>query len=802
MDYKSILKKMTLEQKCIFLSGADVFKTYAFNEAGVPSIWLSDGPHGLRKQAGESDHLGLNPSEPATCFPTAATMACSWDETLAEKIGEALGEEALAQEVNVILGPGLNMKRNPLCGRNFEYFSEDPYLAGKLAAAYIRGIQRNGISACPKHFAVNNQETRRMTLDSIVDERTLREIYLTGFEIAVKEGQPKSIMSSYNLINGIYANENKYLLTDILRDEWGFDGAVITDWGGSDNHVAGVKAGSTLEMPAPGLDSARELLNAVRTGELSEETLNMRAEELLKLVFETSKAMETAQKRELISEHHDLAHHAAASSIVLLKNERNLLPLDSSAKVALIGDFAQTPRYQGAGSSVVNVKQLDNLLECMNESDVNIIGFSKGFDSLGRPDEALKQEAVSLAARADTVVLCLGLDEIEESEGLDRTNMRLKKNQTELLKELYSINKRIVVILCAGSTVETQWRKECRALLYAGLSGQAGAGAIVDVLTGKINPSGKLAETWLESYEQVPSRQHFAGSGRTVEYREGLYIGYRYYQKVNMSPAFCFGYGLSYTTFEYSNIRADEKGVTFTVKNTGGCDGTEIAQLYVSPPAKEIFAPVRELKGFVRIFLKAGEAKEVTISLDDKAFRYWNIKTKRWEIEGGTYTLEVGASCEDIRLHAFVNVEGTGAEVPYDERFLSNYVKGTVDNISDEEFEALLGHKIPSGKSELNRNMTIGELKHGRSPLGWIVWGILTFLLWHSKRKGKPDLNLLFIYNMPLRAIAKMTNGMVSMGMIDGIVMEVSGFWFIGIAKVVKEFFKNRKENRKMERRL
>lgn len=806
MSYENILKEMTLEQKCVFLSGADVFKTYAFKQPQIPSIWLSDGPHGLRKQAGASDHLGLNPSEPATCFPTAAAMACSWDGTLGEEIGKALGCEAAASGVNVVLGPGLNMKRNPLCGRNFEYFSEDPYLAGKMAASYIRGIQKNGVSACPKHFAVNNQEMRRMASDSIVDERTLREIYLTGFEIAVKEGQPKSIMSSYNLVNGVYANENKHLLMDILIKDWGFDGAVVTDWGGSNDHAAGVEAGSTLEMPAPGLDSARELIAAVREGRLSEKTVDARVHELLKLVFATNQALENFKEAHtdsadvMFEKHHQLARRAASECMTLLKNEHHMLPLDENAKVALIGDFAKTPRYQGAGSSVVNVRRLDNLLDCMNASKVNLIGYAKGFDRLGRCDSLLEDEAVSLAKAADVVVLCLGLDEIQESEGLDRTNMRLQNNQTELLKRLSAVNKNIVVVLMAGSAVETPWRKYCRAILYAGLSGQAGAGAILDVLTGKVNPGGKLAETWPEGYKQVPSRKYFAGEGRTVEYRESIYIGYRYYQKIKAKTAFCFGHGLSYTTFSYSDIHADEKNVTFTLKNTGGCDGTEIAQLYISRPGAEVFSPARELKGFARVFLKAGEKKEVTITLDDKAFRYWNVKTNRWEIEGGTYTIAVGASCEDIHLSAAVKIAGTNAPKPYESSLVPNYEKGAAAQISDEEFEVLLGRKLPDGTSKINRNMTIGELNHGRSPLGWIAWSILTILLHASKRKGRPDLNLLFIYNMPLRALAKMTNGMVSMGMVDGIVMEIKGYWFIGIAKVVKEFFVNIKENKKMKR--
>lgn len=817
MNYENILKKMTLEQKCVILSGADVFKTYAFELPEIPAIWFSDGPHGLRKQAGASDHLGLNPSEEATCFPTAAAAACSWDEALGEEIGESLGREAAAQGVNVVLGPGLNMKRNPLCGRNFEYFSEDPYLAGKMAASYIRGIQKNGLAACPKHFVVNNQETRRMVSDSIVDERTLREIYLTGFEIAVKEGHPKSIMSSYNLVNGVYANENKKLLTDILKNEWGFDGAVVTDWGGSNDHAEGVKAGSALEMPCPGLDSARELLNAVKKGSLSEKTIDARVSELLKLVYETNEALSKAKStvrsgtgvsaenisEALFKKHHDLARTAAESCITLLKNEGSLLPLSKGTKVALIGDFAETPRYQGAGSSVVNTKFVENLLDCFRQgSAAELIGYAKGFDRLGAQNETLAGEAVTLAKKAEVVVLCLGLDEVQESEGLDRTGIRLAKNQTSLLKVLSAVNKNLVIVLSAGSVVETPWRKNCRALLYGGLLGEAGAGALYDVLTGKVNPAGKLAETWPENYRQVPSGKHFAGKGRTTEYRESIYIGYRYYQKVKAKTAFCFGHGLSYTTFTYSDISAGEKAVTFKIKNTGSRDGTEIAQLYISRPGKEVFSPVRELKGFARVSLKAGEEKEVTIQLDDKAFRYWNVKTDRWEIEGGTYTAAIGASCEDIRLTASFFAEGSNAAKPYEEALVPNYMKGTVTDISDEEFEVLLGHKIPENKSQIGRNMTIGELNHGKSPLGWIVWSILTVLLRRSMRKGQPDLNLLFMYNMPLRALAKMTNGMVSMGMVDGIVMEVKGFWFIGIVKVVKEFLVNIRENRKMKRRI
>ena len=417
MKNAEIIQQLNLEQKCALLSGETVFTTRGYKKAGIPSITLSDGPNGVRKQAGAADHLGLNPSVPATCFPTAATVACSWDPALGEQVGQAMGEEAAAQEVSVLLGPGLNTKRSPLCGRNFEYFSEDPYLSGKMAAGYVRGIQSEGISACPKHFAVNSQELRRMASDSVVDERSLRELYLTGFEIVVKEAHPKTIMSSYNLINGTYANENAHLLQDILRKDWGFDGAVVTDWGGSNDHALGVKNGSTLEMPAPGGDAIRELMKAVQTGKITEADVDARLEELLELVFTTKAAVDAAPGKFDADAHHALARRAAAQSIVLLKNENSLLPLAKGEKVAVIGDFAQTPRYQGAGSSAVNSIKVDSFLDCLAESGLNSVGYAKGFDRQGKPDEALKAEAVLLAKNADVVLLCMGLDEIKGERG-------------------------------------------------------------------------------------------------------------------------------------------------------------------------------------------------------------------------------------------------------------------------------------------------------------------------------------------------------------------------------------------------
>ena len=797
-----LLKELTLEEKCALLSGAETFKTRGMPEHGIPQIWLSDGPHGLRKQAGESDHLGLNPSVPATCFPTASAVANSWDAALGEEIGAALGEEAAAQEVSVVLGPGLNMKRNPLCGRSFEYFSEDPYLAGKLAAGYIRGIQSKGVAACPKHFAVNSQETRRMASDSIVDERTLREIYLTGFEIAVKEGHPRSIMSSYNLVNGTYANENKHLLMEILRGEWGFDGAVITDWGGSNDHALGVKNGSTLEMPAPGGDSVRELLAAVESGKITESDIDARLSELLPLVFDTKAALDAAPREFDAAAHHALARRAAAESLVLLKNEDSLLPLAAGAKVAVIGDFAKNPRYQGAGSSMVNSTQVDVLLDKLIDSELNVIGYQQGFDRHGKPDAALQKSACELATQADTVILCMGLDEIAESEGLDRSNLRLAQNQVDLLQAVAAVNPKIVVVLYSGSVVETPWLDNCQALLYAALGGQAGAGAVADALTGKVNPCGKLAETWPLAYADVPSAADFATRRKTVEYREGLYIGYRYFTTAEKAVRFPFGYGMSYTTFAYSDMAADEQGVSLTVTNTGSVAGTEIVQLYVAKKSSELFRPAKELKGFARVTLAPGEKQRITITLDDKAFRFWNVKANRWEIEGGEYELLVGASVEDIRLCEKISVHGTATVHPYENRDLDCYYKGDVLSVSDADFEKLLGHPIPNGKTKIDRNLTLGELNHARSPLGWLVWLVLTILLDVSYKRGKPDLNILFQYNMPLRALAKMTNGAISMGMVDGIVMELQGFWVLGLVRVIYEAIKNVVLNAQMEKRL
>ena len=802
MKNQDIIAKLSLEQKCALLSGKNTWQTQDYPKQGVPAVWLSDGPNGLRKQAGAADHLGLNPSVPATCFPTAATMANSWDPALGEEVGRALGEETAANRVNVLLGPGLNTKRSPLCGRSFEYFSEDPYLSGKMAAGYVRGIQSVGVAACPKHFAVNSQELRRMASNSVLDERTLRELYLTAFEIVVKEAHPKSIMSAYNKVNDTYANENHHLLVDILRKEWGFDGAVVTDWGGSNDHVEGVKNGSTLEMPSPGLGGARKLLKAVENGELSEHTIDERVDEMLELALSTTEAMEKAPHKFDENAHHQLARRAAAESIVLLKNEDAILPLKHGKKVTLIGDFALTPRYQGAGSSMVNPTKVDSLKDAMEAAELDMVGYCSGYERSGKPNKAYLDEAVSQAKMADVVILCIGLDESSESEGLDRTHICIPAVQKEVLNAVTAVNPNVVAVVSAGSVIETDWAAKCKAVVHGYLGGQAGAGAMLEVLTGWQNPCGKLAETIPLRYEDTPAARYFPGKKQNAEYREGLYVGYRYYETANKAVRYPFGYGLSYTTFAYSDLKVNAEKVTFTLTNTGSVAGAEIAQLYVAKPDAAVFRPAKELKGFVKVQLEAGESKTVTIPLDDKAFRYWNVATDRWEVEGGSYQLLVGANVQDIRLTAEITLPGTGAPDPYAGKVLSDYRTGNIQNIPDAEFEALLGRSIPEETTAIDRTMTLGELNHSRSPLCWLIAGVLTLLVRSGEKRGKPNLNILFQYNMPLRGLAQMTNGMIGDEFVDGLVLEAKGFWVIGILRALVGLLQNYVANSRYQAKL
>lgn len=804
MKYQDIISKMTIEEKAAFLSGKGEWETRDFERLGIPSIFCSDGPHGIRKQAGAGDHLGLNESLPATCFPTAATIANSWDEDLGESLGEALGEEAMALGVNVLLGPGLNIKRSPLCGRNFEYFSEDPYLAGKMAASYVRGIQSQGVYACPKHFAVNSQELRRMAMNSVVDERTLREIYLTGFEIAVKEGGAKTIMSAYNEVNGTYANENKHLLKEILRDEWGFDGIVITDWGASNDHALGVAAGSNLEMPNPGLDSARELIDAVNSGKISEKDVDERVDELLDAVMTLTTNAKGRKEQFDKNAHHAVARRAAAESAILLKNEDNILPLKKGAKVAIIGDFAFVPRYQGAGSSLVNPTKVETVSELVSSYDLQVVGMSRGYSRSGEEDAQTKQEALDLASRADIVLFFFGLNENSESEGMDRNHMRIPQNQITLLQELGQANANLVGIISAGSAIEMPWHHYFKALLHCYLNGQAGAGATLDILTGSINPSGRLSETIPRRHEDTPAYRYYPSQQRTSEYRESLYIGYRYYDTAEIPVLYPFGFGLSYTSFEYSDITADDSGVSLTVKNTGNMDGAEVVQLYVSLPDGRVFRPAKELKGFKKVYLKAGESQKVTISFDDKTFRFYNVKADAWEIEGGQYNIMVGSSSADIRLCAEVEIQGTVSELPYNRDEMQAYYTGKIENVGDAEFEKLLGRAIPDGKwsGQLTRNDALCQMYYAKSSLARFAYNRLTAIKKKADDKGIPDLNTLFIYNMPFRAMAKMTGGAVSMEMADGIVSLVNGHFFKGLGAIIGGYFRNSRKNKAYEAKL
>ena len=806
MKHQNIISKMTLEEKCYILSGRDFWSTFAFSDKDIPSINMSDGPHGIRKQEGDGDQLGLNGSIPATCFPTAATIANSWDPELGEEIGRYLGEEAAVQDVSVLLGPGLNMKRSPLCGRNFEYFCEDPYLAGKMAAGYIRGIQENGIAACPKHFAANNTELRRQASDSVVDERTLREIYLTGFEIAVKESDPKSIMSSYNMVNEVYANENRHLLKDILRDEWDFTGIVISDWGAGNDYVEGVRAGSHVEMPTTGGDSAEQLIKAVKDGRISEEIVDKRVAELLSVVYPTRKAADVYKGKEFdVEAHHEMAKKASEQSVVLLKNNDNILPLKKGAKVAVIGEFAQKARYQGAGSSVVNCTKLDHAMDVIGNFDLDVVGFEAGYPRTGAGNPAMQQKAVELAKKADYVLLYIGLDEISESEGLDRSNIDLPKSQIELLNEISKVNQNVIAVMSAGSVVAMPWLNQCKALVHGYLCGQAGASAVLKVIMGDVNPSGKLSETYPLSYGDAPTANYFPAKERTVEYREGLYIGYRYYETAGVPVLFPFGYGMSYTTFEYSSLSVDEKGAAFTITNTGQVDGAEVAQLYVSAKNPSVYRPSKELKGFTKVFLKAGESKQVTITLDDKAFRYFNVKTNQFEIDGGIYDILVGASVADIRLSGTVEVKGTDAPASENLSKLPSYVSGKIKQVSNEEFQELLGHDIPDGhwNGTLQLNDAICQLYYAKSLKARFVYRILTGMLNKSIAKGEPDLNIIFIYNMPFRAIGKMAGGMVSQEMCEGIMTIVNGHgiaFMKGLGRIIGAFFRQQKIQKKAKR--
>ncbi len=811
MKYGDLIAKMTLEEKASLLSGKNFWESMDIPHLGIPSIFLSDGPSGLRKQAGAADQLGLNPSLPATCVPSASSMANSWDPALGEEVGRILGEEAVKMHVGMLLGPGMNVKRNPRCGRNFEYFSEDPYLAGKMSASLIRGIQSQGIGACVKHFCCNNQEERRLNSDSVLDERTLREIYMTGFEIAVKEGGAKAIMTAYNLVNGTYANENPHIMTDILRGEWGFRGVAVTDWGGCNDRIEGLKVGNQLEMPGNNGDTDRAIVKAVEEGKLDIAVVDQMVDELLTYVFEVNKVFdgyvepvmgEGKEKKtgmycypEMLEEHHQIAARASLETMVLLKNNGDVLPLKGSPKVAVIGDFANNSRYQGAGSSQVNCTKIDQFVDILAKEQLpfEYVGFEPGFKRYGGKSKGLAKKAMALAEKADVILYFVGLDELSESEGLDRETLMIPQCQIDLLKQLKTLGKKIVAIVSSGSVIDMNWDEDCDAVLHGCLSGQAGCNAIYDFIIGKETPSGKLSETYPLSYDDVSSKNHFPGHFLTVEYREGIYIGYRYYDKNDIAVKYPFGYGLSYTKFEYSDFVLNEDGVQFKIKNVGEYAGREIAQLYIGVKDSKIFRAKQELKGFYKTkTLQPGEEEVVEIKFDDKSFRYFNVKTNKWEIEDADYQIMVGASSRDIKFCEIKHVKGTTDVLPYNPEELPSYFSGKVMDVGDEEFAKLLGREIPPSELPfinkrktriiLGYTNTFSDLVYAKGWVGRLIGHMLNFIIWFGHKTNNKKLSNMIIfgpYYYPMRAMSRMLG--MTMEQADGLIEVFNGHFFKGL---------------------
>jgi beta-glucosidase len=698
MKHPSTIDRMTLEERVALCSGADAFSTKAFETYGIPSILMADGPHGLRKQFVSTDQLGIDESVPATCFPTASLTACSWDRDLVREMATAIGEEALQEGIAIVLGPGVNIKRNPLCGRNFEYFSEDPYLAGEMAASWIEGLQSTGVAASLKHFAGNSQEDERMASDSLIDERTLHEIYLPAFEKAVKSARPATVMCAYNKVNGTYCSDHAVLLRSVLRDAWGFEGVTLTDWGAMNDRGCALEAGVDLEMPTSNGYFDALVVAAIQEGALSEVRLNESVDRLIDLALTTAARRKPGYHYDPDA-HHVLAKKVALNSAVLLKNEEGVLPIREGSRIALIGALAEVPRYQGAGSSHITPTRLSSVIDGFEELGLDYT-YYPGYSLKGSAEASLLAEAVAGARQSDVAVIVAGLPEAYESEGFDRATLAMPDSHVTLISRIAAANPNTVVVLVGGAPVEMPWLSQVRAVLNLYLAGQAGGLAAADLLMGKINPSGKLAESYPVCYADVPSAGFYETGGKQAQYREAIYVGYRYYDKARKPVLFPFGHGLSYTTFAYEDLTVStlelkapyELILSVTVKNTGSVDGAEVVQVYISDTSRPALRPQKELKGFAKVWLKAGEARRLSFSLDARSFALYAAEAGDWLVPGGVYTVSIGASSRDLRLQTEVIVRGQPVES--ESRALADWYRTLAGAVTQADLESLLGRPI------------------------------------------------------------------------------------------------------------
>lgn len=800
MKHADIVNKMSLEQKAAFVSGFDYWHLEEAPELGLPKIMVTDGPHGLRKQNPNGDSVGLGNSYPATCFPTAATSSCSWDEELLRKEGEALGEECLQEEVSVILGPGTNIKRAPVCGRNFEYFSEDPYLAGKCSANIINGVQSKGIGTSLKHFACNSQEAYRMVINEVIDERAMREIYLTAFEIAIKEAQPWTVMNSYNRINGVYASQNGWLQQQVARGEWGFQGLFVTDWGSSVDRIPGLENGTDLEMPSSGDLNTQRIIAAVKEGKLDENVLNERVDNVVNLILKAKKTLDEGKKTYDVDVHHDLACRVAEGSIQLLKNDDGLLPLKKGQKVAVIGEMAKAPRYQGAGSSVINPTKMENAYDNLVELGVDVTyaqGYKKGTEQV---DDALVAEALAAAKAADVAVVFAGLTEEFEGEGYDRANIEMPANHNQLIEQVAAANPNTVVVLAGGSVIHMPWLNSAKALLNSGLSGQAGGKAVARILTGAVCPSGKTSETYPLSFEENPTYGNYPGQPVVSEHKESVYIGYRYYDTAEKEVLFPFGYGLSYTTFEYSDLElsssnikdTDDLTVTFKIKNTGDVDGAEIAEIYVADQESTIFRPKKELRAFKKVFLKAGEEKEVSVTLSKRAFAFYNVELQDWQVETGLFDIMVGASSRDIRLTKAVNIiSDCTAAVPDYRKTAPAYYTADLAAMDDAQWTAVYGKELPARERDTTKPIDLYNCLDDASHTKWggKICRLISKVVgkFGSAENGDGQMLAAMATQIPIRNFIAMSMGVFSPKMAEGLLMILNDdrSTFVGFNKIL-----------------